>query len=187
MVILVGYMTNWTGKLLVEALYLHPNSNIARIMCYPGLGEAAYGKKGWLCVQWFHKWTLFGVCTIFLIIAAKFLMEAIGGAGEGLFADQFSNNEAFTNPHLLQLLCCALEDLHIDYLSPVLALIWLFSKIKSNRAQFLKHGVVSVANKRMKFRSNILKKKLKKGIGKRTKIDQQTHVCLTMLANICFE
>ena len=95
MVILVGYMTNWTGKLLVEALYLHPNSNIARIMCYPGLGEAAYGKKGWLCVQWFHKWTLFGVCTIFLIIAAKFLMEAIGGAGEGLFADQFSNNEAF--------------------------------------------------------------------------------------------
>ena len=100
---------------------------------------------------------------------------------------RFSNNEAFTNPHLLQLLCCALEDLHIDYLSPVLALIWLFSKIKSNRAQFLKHGVVSVANKRMKFRSNILKKKLKKGIGKRTKIDQQTHVCLTMLANICFE
>ena len=99
---------------------------------------------------------------------------------------RFSEFESFTSPQLIQLLCCALEDLHIDYLSPICSLIWIFSKIKTNRAIFIKHGVVNTAMKRLKFKQTIMKKRLLKGVGKTMKTEQQHHVCLTMLAGLFF-
>ena len=40
-----------------------------RLTGYPEIGRAAYGSFGYYLVQFFHKTTLLGVCTIFLILA----------------------------------------------------------------------------------------------------------------------
>mmetsp|Transcript_8157 Transcript_8157/g.14789 ORF Transcript_8157/g.14789 Transcript_8157/m.14789 type:complete len:446 (+) Transcript_8157:50-1387(+) len=83
LVVLVGVMTNWTGKLLIQSLYLNP-AGYERLPGYPEIGEAAFGRFGYFFVQFFHKSTLFGVSTIFLVLAAKFLLEGLGGDGEGI-------------------------------------------------------------------------------------------------------
>eukprot|EP00518_Triparma_eleuthera_P017592 CAMPEP_0197546008 /NCGR_PEP_ID=MMETSP1320-20131121/809_1 /TAXON_ID=91990 /ORGANISM="Bolidomonas sp., Strain RCC2347" /LENGTH=408 /DNA_ID=CAMNT_0043105555 /DNA_START=169 /DNA_END=1393 /DNA_ORIENTATION=+ len=83
LVVVVGLMTNWTGKLLISSLYLNP-SGYQRLEGYPEIGEAAFGRFGYYFVQFFHKATLFGVSTIFLVLAAKFLLEGLGGGGEGI-------------------------------------------------------------------------------------------------------
>ncbi|GMH57973.1 hypothetical protein TrRE_jg362 [Triparma retinervis] len=83
LVVLVGAMANWCGKLLVRSLYLDPTSH-RKIEGFPELGEKAYGKVGYAAVQVFHKATLFGVSTIFLVLTAKFLLEGLGGEGEGV-------------------------------------------------------------------------------------------------------
>ncbi|GMI06379.1 hypothetical protein TrLO_g3728 [Triparma laevis f. longispina] len=83
LVVIVGIMTNWTGKLLIQSLYLNP-AGYERIPGYPEIGEAAFGRFGYFFVQFFHKSTLFGVSTIFLVLAAKFLLEGLGGGGEGI-------------------------------------------------------------------------------------------------------
>ena len=83
LVIVVGIMANWTGKLLIQSLYLDPRSH-RRIEGFPEIGEKACGRAGYWLVQFFHKATLFGVSTIFLVLTAKFLVEGLGGMGEGL-------------------------------------------------------------------------------------------------------
>jgi vesicular inhibitory amino acid transporter len=83
LVALCGLIANWTGKLLVSSLYLNPTSH-GRLEGYPEIGSAAFGRTGHALVQFFHKATLFGVATIFLILAAKFLTEGLGGQGEGI-------------------------------------------------------------------------------------------------------
>eukprot|EP00943_MAST-04B_sp_MAST-4B-sp1_P002120 g2120.t1 len=87
---IVALMTNTTGKWLIHCLYESSNNNkelllqpSKRLNDYPSIGEAAYGTSGRILVQIFHKSTLVGVTTIFLILAGKFLMEGIGGSGEG--------------------------------------------------------------------------------------------------------
>tara|TARA_B110000971_G_C19791720_1_gene400106 strand:+ start:28 stop:732 length:705 start_codon:yes stop_codon:yes gene_type:complete len=88
--LLTGVITNWTGKILVDALYLHPTDPF-RMAGYPEIGEAAFGRQGYYFVQIFHKATLFGVSTIFLILSAEFLQEGIGGGddGEGILSNVF--------------------------------------------------------------------------------------------------
>jgi amino acid permease len=81
-VALVGAMANWSGKLLIKSLYLDPDSH-RRIEGFPEIGYKAYGMPGYVAVQLFHKATLFGVSTIFLVLTAKFLLEGLGGEGEG--------------------------------------------------------------------------------------------------------
>lgn len=97
LVIIIAAMTNTTGKWLIRCLYTREwkeGANDAihgallepprRLKNYPAIGAAAYGEKGRVLVQVFHKATLLGVTTIFLILSAKFLMEGIGGGGEGM-------------------------------------------------------------------------------------------------------
>lgn len=90
LIVIVALMTNTTGKWLINCLYENSNNNkelllqpSKRLSDYPAIGEAAYGASGRILVQVFHKSTLVGVTTIFLILAGKFLMEGIGGSGEG--------------------------------------------------------------------------------------------------------
>ena len=96
---LVGAMTRYTGKELIKCLYegaAKKDSLLAvedasearrpRLEGYAAIGEAAFGRPGKVLVHIFHKATLVGVCTLFLILAAKFLMEGIGGGGnDGFF------------------------------------------------------------------------------------------------------
>ncbi|GMI53623.1 hypothetical protein TeGR_g6357 [Tetraparma gracilis] len=82
LLLLVAAITNWTNRLLVASLYLGPTAD--RLPGYPEVGKAAFGYTGYVLVQIFHKFTLFGVSSIFLILAAKFLTEGLGGDGDGL-------------------------------------------------------------------------------------------------------
>merc|ERR1711971_102739 len=59
---------------------------------YPDIGDAAFGRAGRYFVHVFHKATLLGVSTLFLILAAKFLLEGIGGGGEGIFPTQIGSD-----------------------------------------------------------------------------------------------
>ena len=102
LIIVVALMTNTTGKWLIKCLYERGTSNgkqlllqpSARLNDYPSIGDAAYGFTGKCLVQIFHKLTLIGVTTIFLILSAKFLMEGIGGSGEGFISDLGTANDA---------------------------------------------------------------------------------------------
>lgn len=96
---LVGAMTRYTGKVLIQCLYDGASKRESllsvedaraerrpRLSGYAAIGEAAFGRAGKVLVHIFHKATLVGVCTLFLILAAKFLMEGIGGGGnDGFF------------------------------------------------------------------------------------------------------
>ena len=84
LICLCGAVTNYTGKALVRCLYSTDDGR--RLDGYAAIGGAAYGRPGRVVVHVFHKATLFGVTTIFLILAAKFLTEGVGGGGEGLVA-----------------------------------------------------------------------------------------------------
>ena len=87
LVALVGLITNWTGKLIISSLYLAApdlSQPFHRLEGYPEIGRASFGLPGYVFVQFFHKATLFGVSSIFLILSAKFLTEGLGGDGEGL-------------------------------------------------------------------------------------------------------
>ena len=91
-------MTNTTGKWLIRCLYCHGDSKHAppgqrRLAGYPDIGRAAFGTPGVVLVHVFHKATLLGVATIFLILAGKFLLEGIGGGGEGLLRSQIDTDE----------------------------------------------------------------------------------------------
>lgn len=88
LIAVIGLMTNYTGKLVVGALYLSPPApgdavRSGRLKGYPAIGRAAYGKGGLTVVHLFHKATLVGVATLFLILAAKFLVDGVGGGGGG--------------------------------------------------------------------------------------------------------
>lgn len=92
-IVLVAVMTNYTAKALIATLYAEPRTEEHRAIAarhgsgrlpdYPSVGMAAFGRPGRAVVQIFHKATLFGVATIFLILAGAFLVEGIGGGGEG--------------------------------------------------------------------------------------------------------
>lgn len=92
LIIGIGVMTNYTGKLVVASLYRSSTGpRGSRLAGYPAIGTAAYGRAGLAVVHVFHKATLFGVASLFLILAAEFLLEGIGGGPDGGFA-----------PHLAQ-------------------------------------------------------------------------------------
>jgi len=106
---------------------------------------------------------------------------------------RFKRTVGFMNPSVLELLCCAASEFHVDYLSPVLALLWLFGKIPHNRAVLLRRGVVGGSVARMKRYTDLVKRK---GVDKRKgnqacrgdgKVSEQTLCALTMLAGLCFE
>jgi len=91
LIILVALMTNTTAKWLIRCLYPvqlgeahHLQTEPERLEDYPAIGAKAYGRCGRILVQIFHKATLLGVTTIFLILSGKFLLEGIGGDGEGV-------------------------------------------------------------------------------------------------------
>eukprot|EP01064_Diplonema_japonicum_P014715 TRINITY_DN223_c0_g2_i8.p1 TRINITY_DN223_c0_g2~~TRINITY_DN223_c0_g2_i8.p1 ORF type:complete len:491 (+),score=138.28 TRINITY_DN223_c0_g2_i8:60-1475(+) len=72
LIIGVAGMANYTGKLVIYNLY-RPGG--IRLKGYPETGEAAFGVKGKYAVHIFHKGTVLGVSTLFLILAAKFLHD----------------------------------------------------------------------------------------------------------------
>jgi amino acid permease len=95
LIFLVAAVTNTTGRWLIKCLYAGGGSGgsggsgggkgglAPRLNDYPAVGEAACGTCGRITVQIFHKLTLLGVTTIFMVLTAKFLLEGIGGGGEG--------------------------------------------------------------------------------------------------------
>ena len=74
-----------TGKLLVAALYAGAPPGSERLRDYPDVGEAAFGRPGRIAVLCFYVAQLFGVGCIFLVLVGKFMLEGLGGGGEGLF------------------------------------------------------------------------------------------------------
>ena len=101
---------------------------------------------------------------------------------------RFKRSVAFQNPHLLELFCCAAEEYHVSLLSPVLALIWIFAKIDSNRAILLRRGVVGTVVGRLKRYTDLVKRK---GLDKRKgsgggSVDEQTLCALSLVAGMCF-
>lgn len=126
---------------------------------------------------------------------------------------RFRRTAAFQSPHLLQLLCCAAEEFHVEHLSPVspppeprkargppsntlrpppqvLAILWLFSKIPPNRSALLRAGVVGVSVRRMKRYTDLVRRKgldRRKGVGRGMRVGEQGLCALTMLAGMCFE
>ena len=85
LIFLVAVVTNTTGRWLIKCLYCDGGFGgglSTRLNDYPAIGEAACGLCGRITVQIFHKLTLFGVTTIFMVLTAKFLLEGIGGGGE---------------------------------------------------------------------------------------------------------
>lgn len=100
--VLVGLMANYTAKALIATLYSLPKRAEHRTLAdlyggrlpdYPSVGAAAFGTAGRCVVHIFHKATLFGVSCIFLILAGAFLVEGIGGGGEGFAGAGFTGGE----------------------------------------------------------------------------------------------
>ena len=94
LIIIVAVFTNATGRWLIRCLYegasqcsdpgsSSPAKPRKRLADYASIGRAACGRTGTVVVHIFHKATLLGVTTIFLVLIAKFLLEGIGGGGEG--------------------------------------------------------------------------------------------------------
>jgi amino acid permease len=87
LILLVAILTNTTGRWLIKCLYsprgLTTSAPPRRLADYPAVGLEACGVCGKLTVQVFHKATLLGVTSIFMVLTAKFLLEGIGGGGEG--------------------------------------------------------------------------------------------------------
>jgi amino acid permease len=86
MIVLCALLTNTTGRWLIKCLYSPKDNGIntpKRLTDYPSIGYEACGFCGKLTVQIFHKATLLGVTSIFMVLTAKFLLEGIGGGGEG--------------------------------------------------------------------------------------------------------
>ena len=69
----IALATNYTGKALIACLYASGDGR--RLPSYPAVGRAAFGTAGEVTVQVFHKSTLVGVSTLFLILAAGFLKD----------------------------------------------------------------------------------------------------------------
>lgn len=82
-IVLIAAMANYTGKVLVAALW-EPGGGGRRLGSYAALGEAAFGSPGRLAVHVLQKGVLFGVAAIYIIVSAGFLLEGIGGGGSGL-------------------------------------------------------------------------------------------------------
>ena len=99
LIFLVAAVTNTTGRWLIKCLYADGGSVNGltagrRLNDYPAIGEAACGTCGRITVQIFHKLTLLGVTTIFMVLTAKFLLEGIGGGGEGFVPSLGSEEDA---------------------------------------------------------------------------------------------
>ena len=103
----VALLTNRTGLWLIECLYYAgkdgqegllttASDKAVRLKDYPTIGERAYGRGGRIVSQIFHKATLFGVTTLFLILAAKFLQEGFGNDGFQIAALNALDNRAYT-------------------------------------------------------------------------------------------
>jgi len=112
-IVLSALGTWYTGIILIDSLHRIKQTQLKTLMddgasqhsiqamqkskknvSYPDIGEAAFGRAGRYFVHVFHKATLLGVSTLFLILAAKFLLEGIGGGGsEGIFPTQIGSNK----------------------------------------------------------------------------------------------
>ena len=73
-IFLSAVVADYTGKTLIRCLYYKDGE---RVSGYPMIGEAAFGKIGYYTVHFFHKTTLLGVCTIFLILASANLQDIL--------------------------------------------------------------------------------------------------------------
>jgi len=74
--VLSAVIADYTGKLLIEAMYAgRDGTRLAG--GFPEIGYAAYGNTGYYLVQFFHKTTLVGVCTLFLILAGDYVNSII--------------------------------------------------------------------------------------------------------------
>lgn len=100
---------------------------------------------------------------------------------------RFKRNVTFQDPSLVQLLCCAAENYHVEHLSPVMALAWLMAKIPANRSIMLRLGVVGICIRRLKSYADVVKKKKRKGVGNKMVVSEQSLVALTMLCGLLFE
>ena len=69
--------SNYTLKLLVRCCYDGEGKRVHS--CYADIAEAAFGRRGRLVTQLFETASLFGVSTLFLILAGKFLEEIFEG------------------------------------------------------------------------------------------------------------
>ncbi len=61
----VAFLCNVTAKYLAQCMFARPG---VMLKTYEAIGEQAMGKRGRLMVGFFQTVTLFGVCTIFLIL-----------------------------------------------------------------------------------------------------------------------
>jgi len=66
LVVMTTFFSNYTAKLLVECLHLAPGGR--RLRSYEEIGEECFGRRGHHVVAVVQNVTLFGVCTIFLIL-----------------------------------------------------------------------------------------------------------------------
>eukprot|EP01063_Lacrimia_lanifica_P016457 TRINITY_DN22_c0_g1_i4.p1 TRINITY_DN22_c0_g1~~TRINITY_DN22_c0_g1_i4.p1 ORF type:complete len:480 (+),score=63.34 TRINITY_DN22_c0_g1_i4:46-1485(+) len=90
----VALTTNYTAKALIKCHYSTSarggdveacaQETVRRLASYADVGHAAFGRTGRAVVHVFHKATLLGVSTLFVIVTATFLFEVIGGGGGGL-------------------------------------------------------------------------------------------------------
>ena len=97
LILVVAVCTHTTGLWLIRCLYSGQDTSMnsqRRLKNYPAVGEEAYGKLGKWIVHIFHKATLLGVTSIFLVLASKFMLEGIGGNGEGFVPSLGSESDA---------------------------------------------------------------------------------------------
>ena len=73
-------------------------SREGRLTGYPEIGRAAYGSFGYYTVQFFHKTTLLGVCTIFLILAGLNFADVLEPS-TGLDARAWYDGRCVRAPH----------------------------------------------------------------------------------------
>merc|ERR1719271_472257 len=76
LIIVCSLMSNYTGKLLIQCCY---EGDVRVRASYTAIGEAAFGAAGKVCVRFFENLTLFGVSTLFLILATMNLGEIWSG------------------------------------------------------------------------------------------------------------
>jgi len=97
-----GCLSNYTGKLLIAALYSDPGdeehatsaTGTARVrVCnsYSDVAARAFGNKGRLALMTFERSTLLGVSCLFLVLSGKFLFELVSEGQEILFFGGFSS------------------------------------------------------------------------------------------------
>lgn len=76
-IIAVGFISTHTAKLLIACLHVDELETGQRFTTYEDIGEAALGKWGRRLVAILQNITLFGVCTVFLVITGRNMNQLI--------------------------------------------------------------------------------------------------------------